>query len=161
MSNTRGYVFAVWCDDIRQEIGNKPSFMGVFTGGILLPSVPGVLSRLSVYLWLVMPIEQSIESMDIQVVRDDGFVLAEIKHEGPTTVAGPRPDDALLQQVGLGLSMGAVEIPAGCQWFVVKVKVNGDELESPKLRVTVDPASFATLMHRAAPLQVESPAADL
>jgi hypothetical protein len=154
------YVHTIWCDDIRQEIGNKPSFMGVFTGGILLPAVPAALSRLGVYTWVVSPIDKPIESLQLQVVRDDGLVLAEIKQEGAPPSPPPRVEDATRQQIVVGVSMGPVEIPEGCKWLVVKVKADGDELEGPKLLVTVNPASFATSMGGLAPVEVEAPAPD-
>ena len=160
MSIPGRYVHTIWCDDIRQEVGNKPSFMGVFIGGILLPAVPAALSRLGVYTWIVSPIEMPIKSLQLQVVRDDGLVLAEIKQEGPPHSALPRVEDATRQQVLVGVSMGPVEISEGCKWFVVKVKADGDELEGPKLRITVDPASFAATMGGLAPVEVEAPAPD-
>ena len=160
MSTPGRYVHTVWCDDIRQEIGNKPSFMGVFTGGILLPAVPAALSRLGVYTWIVSPIDKPIESLQLQVVRDDGLVLAEIKQEGPPHNAIPHVEDATRQHVVVGVIMGPVEIPEGCKWFVVKVKADEDELEGPKLRITVNQASFAATMVGSAPLEVSAPAPD-
>jgi len=151
------YVHTIWCDDIRQEVGNKPSFMGVFTGGILLPAVPAALPRLGVYTWVMSPIDKPIESLQLQVLRDDGLVLAEIKSEGPTHSAAPSVDDATRQQILIGVNMGPIEVPEGCKWFVVKVKVDGDELEGPKLRITVNPASFAATMGGLAPVEVEAP----
>jgi hypothetical protein len=135
--------------------------MGVITGGILLPVVPAALSRLGVYTWVVSPIDKPVESLQLQVVRDDGLVLAEIKQEGPPNSALPRVEDATRQHLVVGVNMGPVEIPQGCKWFVVKVKADGDELEGPKLRVTVDPASFAATMGGFAPVEVEAPAPDL
>ena len=160
MSIPGRYVHTVWCDDIRLEIGNKPSFMGIFTGGILLPAVPAVLPRLGVYTWVVSPVDKPIESLQLQVVRDDGLVLAEIKPEAPPHSAIPRVEGATQQQVIVGVTMGPIEIPEGCKWFVVKVKADGDELEGPKFRITVNPASFAAAIGGIAPVEVEAPVFD-
>ena len=134
--------------------------MGVFTGGILLPALPAVLSRLGVYTWVVSPIDKPVESLQLQVVRDDGLVLAEIKPEGPPHSALPRVDEATRQQIVVGVSMGPVEIPKGCKWFVVRVKADGDELEGAKLRITVNPASFASTIGGFAPVEVKPPSPD-
>ena len=157
MSIPDRYVHTIWCDDIRQEIGNKPSFMGVFAAGILLPALPAALLRLGVYTWIVSPVDKPIESLQLQVVRDDGLVLAEIKPEAPPHGAVPRVEDATQQQVIVGVTIGPVEIPEGCKWFVVKVRADGDELEGPKLRITVNPASFAATIGGSAPVEVEAP----
>ena len=161
MSIPGRYVHTIWCDDIRQEVGNKPSFMGVFAAGILLPALPAALSRLCVYTWVVSPIDKAIQSLLLQVVRDDGLVLAEIKPEVPPLSALPRVENATQQQFVVGVNMGSVEIPDGCKWFVVKVRVDGDEFEGPKLRVTVNPTSFAATMGGYAPVEVEAPSSIL
>lgn len=31
---------SILCDDVRSEVGNKPSYMGVYTGAMLLPELP-------------------------------------------------------------------------------------------------------------------------
>lgn len=157
MSTPGRYVHTIWCDDIRLEVGNKPSIMGVFAGDILLPAVPAALPRLGVFTWIVSPIDKPIESLQLQVVRDDGLVLAEIKPEAPTHSAAPPLDDATRQQFSVGVNMGPIEVPEGCKWFVVKVKADGDELEGPKLRITVNPASFAATMGGLAPVEVAGP----
>lgn len=145
MSLTQRFAHTIWCDDIRQEVGNKPSFMGVFTGGILLPSLPVVLPRLGVQTWVVSPIESPIQSLQLQIVRDDGVVLAEIRPEGPAHSGFPRVEDATRQQINIGVTMGPVELPIGCKWLVVKVKADDDEFDGPKLRITANAESFAAM----------------
>lgn len=120
--------------------------MGVFTGGVLLPSLPAVLARLGVQTWVVSPINLPIQTLELQIVRDDGVVLAEIKPEGPPHTAFPRVEDATRQQIVVGVVMGPVEIPVGCKWFVVRVKADGEEFEGPKLRITANAESFALMV---------------
>jgi hypothetical protein len=31
---------SILCDDVRSEVGNKPSYMGVYTGAMVLPELP-------------------------------------------------------------------------------------------------------------------------
>ena len=157
MSIPGRYVHTIWCDDIRQEVGNKISFMGVFAGDILLPAVPAALPRLGVHTWVVSPIDKPIESLQLQVVRDDGVILAEIKTEGATHKSASRPEDATRHQMMIGVNIGPVEVPQGCKWFIVKVKADGDELEGPKLRIAVNPESFAAMIGGFAPVEVEAP----
>lgn len=49
--------FCLFCDDIRLEVGNKPSFMGVYTGEMVFPadSPPGlqiVIPKFGILVWL-------------------------------------------------------------------------------------------------------------
>ena len=39
-------LFSIVCDDIRIELGNKPSFMGVYDEGILVPKIPFSFAKL-------------------------------------------------------------------------------------------------------------------
>ena len=69
------YIHTIWCDDIRQELGNKPSFMGVYTGGIVLDRTPAVLSKLCAWTVAACDIDDSLQAVSISVERDDGEVL--------------------------------------------------------------------------------------
>ncbi|MBP7231357.1 MAG: hypothetical protein KBA28_05440 [Syntrophaceae bacterium] len=48
-------IHAVLCDDIRHEIGNKISLMGVYGKDILVPDIPYVLQKLCLWLSLKEP----------------------------------------------------------------------------------------------------------
>jgi hypothetical protein len=39
-------LFSIVCDDIRVEIGNKPSFMGIYDEGIFVPEIPFSFAKL-------------------------------------------------------------------------------------------------------------------
>jgi hypothetical protein len=47
--------YSVFCEDIRQEMGNKPSFMGVMIGVIFANEFPIVLPRFSVAMTFFEP----------------------------------------------------------------------------------------------------------
>jgi hypothetical protein len=140
------YVHAIWCDDIRLEVGNKPSFMGVFTGGILLPALPTVLPRLAVYIWVNTPVERPFKSLRIRITRDDGFLLMEVRPESPpaqSDVAQHSRPDSTRQVAMAGFSLGGVEVPVGCKYFSIFVDTELETLEGPKLRIDVNPQGFA------------------
>lgn len=138
------YVHAIWCDDIRQEVGNKPSFMGVYTGGILLPELPVVLPRLSVYIWTVTPIDTPFEKLTIRIVRDDGFLLVEFQ---------PIPSDSFMDsaqvsrpdattRVGMAaVNLGGVELPVGCRYLNIVVETESGTIEGPRLNIDIGDAS--------------------
>jgi hypothetical protein len=44
------YVHAVYCDDIRQEVGGKITLVGIYTGQCLVPSIPCALPKLCAVL---------------------------------------------------------------------------------------------------------------
>lgn len=83
-------VHTIWCDDIRQELGNKPSFMGVYTGGIVLLGLPTVLPRLGVWTTVRSSADRPIREVSVRVERDDGTILLELP-KGAVQPAGVRP----------------------------------------------------------------------
>src|SRR5450830_483454 len=65
------WVHAIWCDDVRHEIGNKPSFMGVYTGDLVIPARPAILTRLAVYVSLGTPMDQPFKHLTIRIEKND------------------------------------------------------------------------------------------
>ena len=116
MSNS--YVHAIWCDDIRQEVGNKPSFMGVYVGGMTVGSTPVVLPRLAVYAWIISPLDEPLTKISLKIIRDDGFVLAELPCVDIPDVKEVsninNRIDVSRNTIAVGITIASVEIPDGC-----------------------------------------------
>jgi hypothetical protein len=134
------FVHTLWCDDIRQEVGNKTSFMGVYTGGLVLPSLPALLPRLGIWTWVTTSIDQPFKTLSMQIVRDDGSKLADLEITDIQPINGEESvPDTTRQTYMAGFSVGPVEIPAGCRYFQVLVQTESELLEGPKLRISVNP----------------------
>ncbi|OAI18271.1 MULTISPECIES: hypothetical protein [Methylomonas] len=142
---TERYVHALWCDDIRQEIGNKPSFMGAYVGGITVPLLPTLLPRLSVYVWVTTAIEHPFEKAIVKITRDDGFLVAQLNADNldQNMSQFPQHEDAKNFVLMFGISLSGVELPDSCKYFTVSVETESETLEGPKLRVSVDPDLYA------------------
>lgn len=141
------YVHVLWCDDIRQEIGNKPSLMGVYTGGLLLPSLPTSLSRLSLQIYICTPLNWEPEKVAIEIYRDDAPAFIKLEPEverGPEELAPP--EGATQRQLQLSVILGPTEIPVGSKWFGVRAILDGQTFEGPKLRVSVDLKRFEAVL---------------
>lgn len=64
-------VTAIFCDDMRQEVGNKMSFMGCYQGELLVPISPIALPKLCVFLSLLTPVSRPVRSLRFRLVLDD------------------------------------------------------------------------------------------
>lgn len=64
----------LWCDDVRQEVGGKLSFIGVYTGGMIIPTFPITLPKLCLVLRMVIPIDRPLQSASLKVLIDE-YVL--------------------------------------------------------------------------------------
>ena len=55
MFDTEPFAWSIFCDDIRQEIGGKPSFMGVYYGAMYVPQFPIMLPKFCVNVTFYEP----------------------------------------------------------------------------------------------------------
>lgn len=138
------YVHALWCDDIRQEVGNKPSFMGVYVGGITVPSLPTSLPRLSVYVWAMTPIERPFRKAIVKITRNDDFLLAELPADNIEQIINQnsKHEDEKNVVLMFGITLIGVELPDKCKYFSVSVETESETLEGPKIQISVNPDFF-------------------
>ena len=138
--NAEAYCYVIWCDDVRQELGNKPSFMGVYTGGLVLPGLPAVLPRLTAWVVLSMPLGRPWAAVSISLARDDGEELI-----GIPTFSPPMPEDTHFSngvpltraQLMFALTMAPLQLPEACKYLSVTAKVGEVALEAPKLHIQI------------------------
>jgi len=52
----------LYCDDIREEMGNKLSLMGVYANDLLVPKLPATISKLCVAVRLAIPVKSKLSS---------------------------------------------------------------------------------------------------
>jgi len=69
MSGSR-YAYCVFCDDVRQEVGNKMSLMGIYGGDLRAQAqrdVPMVLPKLTIVLWIICGLEDDLGDVSVKV----------------------------------------------------------------------------------------------
>ena len=71
------YLFCLYAEDVRQEMTGQMSIIGVFQGGLRIPSVPAHLPKLAIIANLRMPSDKAPNSVKLEVYRD-GEVLQTI-----------------------------------------------------------------------------------
>jgi hypothetical protein len=68
---TTRHMWAVVCDDIRQEVGNKPSYMGIYTGEIVLPTLPMQMPKLCIVATVRTLSTDPFGRLIVRVLKDD------------------------------------------------------------------------------------------
>ena len=58
---------SVFCDDIRPELGNKHSFMGVYNGSIILPQFPFTLPKFCIFVYYFEKVDAVVPPLTLQV----------------------------------------------------------------------------------------------
>lgn len=77
--NDRRFLTAIFCDDIRQEVGSKLSFMGCYHGELIVPMSPVALPKLCLYATIWTPKDMPFKSLMLRVVQDDDKELARLE----------------------------------------------------------------------------------
>jgi hypothetical protein len=75
------FIVAQFCDDVRQEAGNKYSLMGCYSTDLLMPAFPFTLPKFCVQVKILTPVEKPFEKLAIRILRDDA-PLAEMNIDG-------------------------------------------------------------------------------
>jgi hypothetical protein len=134
---------ALWCDDIRQEVGNKPSFMGVYTGALVVPQLPLTLPKLCVWLTLSAPQDQPLQDLEVAVALEGGAELLRLPlpmpTEPPRTGEDIPPQPTARQQLMLALELSPLHLPAQASALTVVLSAGCDEVGTASLPVVAQP----------------------
>ena len=90
-------VASLFCDDIRPEVGNKLSLMGVYLGGMFVPDFPVVLPKLCVMVTIITPLDQPFKSLGIRLMNN---VTVFFQHTIPDALLKDPPAPAPIPPTG-------------------------------------------------------------
>lgn len=91
MSNVSRHVEVIYCDDIRNEVGNKYSYMGIYTRELTIPNAPILLPKLCLAVKVVTDVNDPFESVMVQVIKVRGHEVTELVSTG--TISLPPPTE--------------------------------------------------------------------
>ena len=145
MSNSP-YLFCLYAEDVRQEVTGQMSIIGVFQGGLRVPSVPTHLPKLAIIANLRMPSEKAPSSVKLEVHRD-GEVLQAIEPPPEflqSVIKQPRAglDDGYAMQFVVGFA--GFPVPAAGK-LEVRAMIDGVVLRGNSLEITVGDVPPATV----------------
>lgn len=136
------FLDVIWCDDIRLEVGNKPSFMGVYQY-LGVRSIPLQVNRLAAFVTLYSPADRPCERLQLRVLKsDEEKPIAEVttlreKFDVPPSVLDTlEPGEQFaVQRTSVVMLLGDIQVRDTTKWLKVVGTADGEELESLKLRV--------------------------
>ncbi len=123
----------VFCDDIRTEIGNKPSLMGVYPAEMLVERFPATLPRFCAWVNLVTPVEDAPEQIRVRLMQEDRPVLdtGEIALNEAVRDALP-VNGAFVTSFALAMSPFQLD---GETWLQAIADCNGETLTSRRFSI--------------------------
>ncbi len=64
------HIETLFCDDIRHETGGKLSFIGVYSGKLLVPAFPITLPKLCLFVNIVTLAKEPFRFLNLRVLKD-------------------------------------------------------------------------------------------
>lgn len=131
---------AIFCDDIRHEVGNKISYMGCYQSELFVPSAPIALTKFCIQATALTPIARPFKSLAFRVILDDETELARLEIPPQALSDGAQVDDptATRKSVSTALMFAPffIEKPTS-----VRLMADTDEGEivGPRLLIKVMP----------------------
>lgn len=141
---TSVFMETIYCDDVRSEIGNKLSFMGIYGPNILLTEFPAVLAKFCVVMSLHMPADTKAQAVTFSLFKDDEEIgrstalIADVRKAAPEP---SEPDDDLRMTIRFIAQMTPLQIQGPCR-LKARADVDGQTVKGGSLRVDRTPAGF-------------------
>ena len=142
--NADRFVHAVFCDDIRREIGDKMSLMGCYQSELFVPFLPVVLPKLCVFVTISTPVNRPLKVLKIRLDQDKNqLALIEVSGDAMLNAIPQAEKDVTRVLANAGLVLSPLAIAAPGEIRVVVVTEEG-EIIGPRLRIKKLPEQAAT-----------------
>jgi hypothetical protein len=143
MSEPR-HTFSLFCDDIRQEAGNKLSYMGVYPGELSFPpeavatDTPIILPQLIMAFWLVCDVDDVPQRISINITMPPGRTQV-MKVELPMDRAVPSGGfPPWARKYSIGGRIPFINLAFICEGFLeVLLETERETLTAGRLRITM------------------------
>jgi hypothetical protein len=149
---TRPYLSAIYCDDIRNEVGGKMSYMGVYNNDLLVASFPVSIPKFSVHATLTLPLGTVPESVRVYFMSGEE-TLTQVDVTRDQIVVPLNPDSDLLpdeRKLALNFIFSFAPLLISKQTRLrLKATVDGSEYKGNSLKIRLptesERASLVTL----------------
>jgi len=139
------HVQTIFCDDIRQEINAKLSYIGVYSGSLYLQSFPSTLSKLCVAVKVVTPADNPLGALTIRILRDEDVLQEITVDEGEINAVSSPPDNVTeeelksrVQTAQFMIVFSPIKFDEACV-LKVRVQTEKEELRGMGLRILQQP----------------------
>jgi len=133
--------FCLFCDDVRMEVGNKPSYMGIYTGEMVFPPDPPpeaqiALSKFVILAWLFCDVNDKPDRITVHVYGPPGRTEI-FKHDVPAEqFAQPEPLFDDVTKLVFHIAMPILGLPVACDGVLeVTIETERETLRAGRLRL--------------------------
>lgn len=145
------FVTTIYCDDVREEVGGKRSFMGVYSGQLIVQSAPATLPKLCVIVIISTPVERPLTKCIIRILKDDD-TLAEMPID--SAVLADMQKTLAAQRTPPGLEYHSIMLHAVAQFVPfpiihehilrIRIQTEDEELKGQALEIKLGQPTVPT-----------------
>jgi len=153
------FAHAVYCDDIRFEVGNKQSLVGVYHGKMFVPTFPVTMPKLCVALWVVTPAENPFQALTLKLLFGNKVVVeaplpAELFQAQETIVEPPDPLNTRIFTAYTTLQLSPLKVDAPVT-LKLRIQTEKEELKAGGLEIELAAQSTEPVSTRGSSSVVE------
>ena len=134
-------VIAQFCDDIRYELGNKVTLVGLYNSSLILQELPALIPRLGVNLQVSSPSHEPMSTLIVSIEKGDE-IIHQSKHDLPDLPPDDEPqaghDPVSRRSMVMQIALPPITVMVPCMLRVV-VTIDGVEWQAGKLRISAAP----------------------
>lgn len=138
---------SVFCDDLRQEVGGKLTYVGVYSSALWVAAFPTLLPKFVVAVTLIADSLPRIGEVEFTILRDAEVIAERTLDTAALTSAslaalqgGTGSDSEKVQVVTAYFAFSPFQIDAPCT-LRVRATVDGVELKALGLRIDLLPTA--------------------
>lgn len=148
------YMHVVFCDDVRQEVGNKQSLIGIYGADLFVNEMPIALPRLSIVITMATEASNPLQSLSFVILKGAERVAEivipaeELAKAQPIASGqqappiegddGPSAPSLFAYNAILSIAPFPIEKP---QVLRVIATIDGEEIRGPGLRLRLTPTA--------------------
>lgn len=140
------FAHAIYSDDIRHEVGNKRSIVGIYSGTLFVPAFPALLPKLCISVSVVTPSSKPFKSMKVRILVDDS-VFAEYPvdeqqfiQQQADSVVSEDPDRPRVNEIHLALQISPFPIEKAIL-LRTRIVTEEEELKAGGLSIELTPST--------------------
>jgi hypothetical protein len=131
-------MWATFCDDVRQEAGNKLSYMGIYGANLVVPSIPTTLVKVCCVFSIRMPTTSPPKQVIFRLLKNDEVIfeaeMPAIDLNDSLQIHQPNDSDARALTIGSIAQLIPFHIDQPCT-LRARAIIDGKELRGGGLEV--------------------------
>ena len=131
-------MWTIFCDDVRQELGGKLSYMGIYGPQLIVPSYPAMLQKVCAAMTVRVMASHPPESVLFRLLRNDDVIYEHaVDDSALQAMAGSIPAAGLDgRYIAVGAVAQIVNVELAKRGFLrARAIVDGEELRGGSLEM--------------------------